>query len=81
MTPDDFRRLALDFPEAEERRPHAPPGFPGRRKIFATLGYPEHGWAMVKLAPEQQHNFVEATRPSSYRRRARGAAAVRPPCA
>jgi hypothetical protein len=36
------------------------PDFRVGGKIFATLGYPEHGWAMVKLAPEQQHNFVEA---------------------
>ena len=36
------------------------PDFRVGGKIFATLGYPEHGWTMVKLAPEQQHNFVEA---------------------
>jgi hypothetical protein len=36
------------------------PDFRVRGKIFATLGYPENGWAMVKLAPERQHNFVEA---------------------
>lgn len=35
------------------------PDFRVRGKIFATLGYPENGCAMVKLAPEQQHNFVE----------------------
>ena len=62
MTPDDFRRLALDFPEAEERAHMHHPDFRVGGKIFATLGYPEHGWAMVKLAPEQQHNFVEAHR-------------------
>ncbi len=36
------------------------PDFRVGGKVFATLGYPERGWAMVKLAPEQQHNFVEA---------------------
>jgi len=36
------------------------PDFRVGGKVFATLGYPENGWAMVKLAPEQQRNFVEA---------------------
>jgi hypothetical protein len=60
MTPDDFRRLALALPETEERAHMDHPDFRVRNKIFATLGYPEQGWAMVKLAPEQQHNFVDA---------------------
>jgi len=60
MTPDDFRRTALSFPETEERAHMSHPDFRVRGKIFATLGYPENGWAMVKLGPEQQHNFVEA---------------------
>jgi len=29
-------------------------------KIFATLGYPEDGWAMVKLTPIEQEMFVKA---------------------
>ena len=36
------------------------PDFRVSGKIFATLGYPEKGWAMVKLPPEEQHNFVQA---------------------
>jgi hypothetical protein len=60
MTAEDFRRLALGFPETGERAHMDHPDFRVRGKIFATLGYPEHGWAMVKLAPEQQHNFVQA---------------------
>ena len=28
-------------------------------KIFATLGYPDEGWGMVKLTPEQQRSFVK----------------------
>ena len=60
MTPEDFRHLALGFPETEERAHMDHPDFRVHGKIFATLGYPEHGWAMVKLTPEQQHNFVEA---------------------
>jgi len=59
MTSDDFRRLALGFPETEERAHMDHPDFRVRGKIFATLGYPENGWAMVKLPAEQQHNFVD----------------------
>jgi hypothetical protein len=59
MTAADFRRLALGFPETEERAHMDHPDFRVCGKIFATLGYPEHGWAMVKLTPEQQHNFVQ----------------------
>lgn len=29
-------------------------------RVFATLGYPEKGWAMVKLTPEQQTMLVES---------------------
>ncbi len=36
------------------------PDFRVGGKIFATLDYPKRGWAMVKLGPEHQHNFVEA---------------------
>jgi hypothetical protein len=31
-----------------------------RGKIFATLGYPDQGWGMVKLTPEQQTSLVRA---------------------
>lgn len=60
MTPDDFRRTALSFPETEERAHQDHPDFRVGGKIFATLRYPENGWAMVKLSPEEQHNFVAA---------------------
>ena len=36
------------------------PDFRVRGKIFATLGYPEKGWGMVKLTPEQQERFVQS---------------------
>ena len=36
------------------------PDFRVRGKIFATLGYPEDGWGMVKLTLEQQGEFVRA---------------------
>jgi hypothetical protein len=36
------------------------PDFRVAGKIFATLGYPRNGWAMVKLTPEQQDTFMKA---------------------
>ncbi|HWC95136.1 MAG TPA: MmcQ/YjbR family DNA-binding protein [Candidatus Sulfopaludibacter sp.] len=60
MTPDDFRQLALSLPETTEKAHMEHPDFRVRGKIFATLGYPAVGWAMVKLPPEQQANFVQA---------------------
>jgi hypothetical protein len=29
-------------------------------KIFATLGYPDRSWGMVKLTPKQQAEFIAA---------------------
>ena len=36
------------------------PDFRVAGKIFATLGYPEDGWAMVKLTPIEQAMFIKA---------------------
>jgi hypothetical protein len=36
------------------------PDFRVGGKVFATLGYPSAGWAMVKLMPDQQQDFVRA---------------------
>jgi hypothetical protein len=60
MTPSEFRRLALALPETEERAHMDHPDFRVAGKIFATLGYPEVGFAMVKLAPIEQEMFVKA---------------------
>jgi len=57
MTSEDFRRLALDLPEAVESAHMAHPDFRVRGKIFATLGYPDQQWAMVKLPPERQETL------------------------
>jgi hypothetical protein len=58
MTPEEFRNAALGLPEAEESAHVGHPDFRVRGKIFATLGYPDAAWAMVKLTPEQQEEFV-----------------------
>lgn len=57
MTANDFRRLALSFPETEEHAHMNHPDFRVAGKIFATLGYPDKSHGMVKLSPEEQHYF------------------------
>lgn len=57
MTASDFRKLALSYPETEERRHMEHPDFRVAGKIFATLGYPDKTRGMVKLSPEDQHYF------------------------
>ena len=58
MTTDDFRRLALALPEAIESAHMGHPDFRVDGKIFATLGYPDGEWGMVKLTHEQQELFM-----------------------
>jgi hypothetical protein len=60
MTAEAFRRLALGMPEAREVGHMGHPDFRVGGRIFATLGYPDEGWGMVKLTPEQQEAFVSA---------------------
>jgi hypothetical protein len=57
MTPSAFRKIALSFPETEERQHMNHPDFRVAGKIFATLGYPDKARGMVKLSPEDQHYF------------------------
>ena len=60
MTVDQFRKIATRLPEAVESAHMGHPDFRVRGKIFASLGYPEAGWGMVKLTPEQQALCLEA---------------------
>jgi len=60
MTADDFRKLALSFPEAIESAHMHHPDFRVRGKIFATLGYPNKDWAVVKLTPDEQKRFIRS---------------------
>jgi hypothetical protein len=57
MTADEFRSLALSFPEASEKAHMGHPDFRVRGKIYATLG-PDEAWGMVKLTPDQQALFI-----------------------
>ena len=61
MTPNDFRELALSFPEAIESAHMRHPDFRVGGRIFATLGYPGEAWAMVKLSPADQNEFVRTS--------------------
>jgi hypothetical protein len=60
MTAADFRSIALSFPETSEHAHMSHPDFRVRGKIFATLGYPDGTHGMVKLTPEQQHDFIQS---------------------
>jgi hypothetical protein len=65
MTTEDFRQIALSFPGAIEKAHMNHPDFRANGKIFATLQYPDDGWAMVKLPPDQQQSFMEL-QPSAF---------------
>ncbi len=60
MTPNDFRKLALSFPETAERAHMNHPDFRVAGKLFATLSYPNKEWAMVKITPVEQEMLVRA---------------------
>jgi len=58
MSPDDFRNIALSLPGASESAHMNHPDYRVGKKIFATLAYPDAGWGMVKLTPEEQRVYV-----------------------
>jgi len=58
MTPAQFRSLVLSLPNTTEAAHMGHADFRVDGKIFATLGYPDDKWAMVKLPPELQEMYV-----------------------
>jgi hypothetical protein len=60
MSVQRFRLIALSLPDAVEGAHQGKADFRVRNRIFATLGYPDKEWGMVKLTPEQQSVVVEA---------------------
>ncbi len=66
MTANDFRALALSFPEAVESAHMHHPDFRVRGRIFATLGYPNKEWAVLKLTPTEQKGFARSS-PETFR--------------
>jgi hypothetical protein len=66
MRANQFRKLALSFPEAIESSHMHHPDFRVGGKIFATLGYPDEHSAMVKLSAQDQNEFVRSS-PTVFR--------------
>ena len=62
---DDFRRLALALPDAEERAHMGHPDFRVGGKIFATLQGAGKGTGAVMLLPEQQE-LAMAAEPAAF---------------
>ena len=60
MTANEFRRMALSLPLVTEAKHQGHPDFRVDGKIFATLGYPDKSWAMVKLPAKVQGLFVRS---------------------
>lgn len=59
MTSDNFRKMALAYPQAVESAHMNHPDFRINGKIFATLGVPDDGCGMVKLTAEQQRELMQ----------------------
>src|SRR5262245_51829220 len=59
VTVNEFRKLALGFPEASEGAHMGHPDFRVRNRIFASI-WPDERWGMVKLSPGQQELIVKS---------------------
>jgi len=60
VKPNEFRELALSFPEVIESAHMHHPDFRVGGRIFATLGYPDEEYATVKLTRVDQKEFVQS---------------------
>src|SRR6266576_142185 len=60
MSASQFRRAALALPGAVEGAHQRTSYVRVGKRIFATLGYPDDAWGLVKLTQEQQSMLVEA---------------------
>lgn len=61
MTADEFRAMALSFPEAGEGSHFDTADFRVGKKIFATLRESD-GRAVLKLSPDEQQLLIETGR-------------------
>jgi len=66
MTPGAFAKLALALDGATQGSHGGHPDFRAGGKVFATMGYPDTTWAMVKLTPDQQEMLC-AAEPAMFR--------------
>ena len=60
MTANDYRKLALNLPDVVESAHMEHPDFRVGGRIFATLGYPDEGWGVVMLTPDEQKRLCAA---------------------
>ena len=60
VTAEEFRRAALALPGAVESAHMNHPDFRVANRIFATLGFPDPEWGMVKLPPEEAAKLIDA---------------------
>jgi hypothetical protein len=60
MTSEEFRRLALSLPGAEEKAHMDHPDFRVGGRIFATLGYPDNRHGTIMLSPQDQQLLLTA---------------------
>lgn len=76
MTPDDFSALATGIgPDVRANTVFETTQFRIGGKAFATLGWPEQGWAVIKVAPSRQTwalSLSEGIAPEPGRRRRAG---------
>ena len=80
VTTEGFRLQALSLPRALEKLILGSQEFRVRDKAFATLGWPQAGWAVVRLTPDDQAHFLaksQALSPEPGGRGRRGVTRVR----
>jgi hypothetical protein len=80
MTPDDFRVIAERLPTVQARCVLETIQFKSVGKTFATLGWPENGWAVVKLSGADQVRLLRQSQALGLepgRRRRSGVTLVR----
>jgi hypothetical protein len=59
VTESEFRKIALSLPETIEKSHVGHPDFRVKGgKIFATLGYPNQGFAVLILTADQQNELI-----------------------
>ena len=66
MTADEFRRIALSQPGAVEGAHMNHPDFRIGGRVFASLGYPDEAWGMVKLSADVQGDVI-ARAPATFK--------------
>ncbi|KRA66973.1 hypothetical protein ASD89_01705 [Caulobacter sp. Root656] len=80
MTPEAFITLGAGLAMVKTKTVMGAVRLAVHGKAFATVGWPEAGWAVVKLSPDEQAGFValsDAIAPEPGRRGRRGVTLVR----